>query len=260
MRNLKKILFLFFLFALFFSLFAFQFYFKNLVYLIFSPIQKFFWRTSTEISQIFFAILQRKEIEKIKIENLQLKGELERLKEIEKENEFLKRALELKKEDFEILPAKIVAKDIDQDFLLIDKGKKDGVFEGQVAISLGKSLLGRVKKVYLNFSKVELISNKGFVFNGKIPEKNLEVLVEGRGNQKVFLTLLPKKESIEVGQIVLTSSLGGKFPPNIFVGQIESIQNLDFKPYQEAKLKLPLSLSEIDSLLLIKNFFPWKED
>jgi rod shape-determining protein MreC len=201
----------------------------------------------------------RAEKENLEKENLRLKTEIERLKEIKRENQILKKALNLKEKGLEVLPAKVAGKDPDQDTILIDKGKKDGVFEGEVAISPEGVLLGRVLKVYPNFSKIALISSKNFNFNCKIFSREFECLLEGRGNLNLYLTLLPKEKKIEIGDRISTSALGGKFPAGIFVGEIEKIEKSDIKPYQEAKIKLGFSLSDLEFVFLVKNFKPWKE-
>jgi len=260
----KRALFFLLVFLFIFSLaFVFQERVKNFVYLIFSPFQKFFWSLGRNTANFFSIFIEtselKKEKERLEKENLKLKSEIEKLKEIEKENRILKKALDLKREKIEILLARIVGKDPDEDKILIDKGKKDGVFEGEVVISPEGVLVGKVSKVYQNFSKITLLSSKNFSFNGQISSKKIDFLLEGRGNLHLYLTLLPKEKKIELGDKVSTSALGGKFPAGIFIGEIEKIERSDIKPYQEAKIKLGFSLSDLEFLFLIKNFKPWKE-
>jgi len=265
MQDLKKSTFLFFLFFIVFSFsFFFQDQLKNLFYFTFSPFQKFFWdlgrKTANLTEPIFKFSKLKNENEKLERENLKLKSEIEKLKLLERENELLREALELKKEKIEVLVAEVLSKDISSDMILINKGKKDGIFKGEIVITPQGTLLGKVSEVYAKFSKIILITQKNFTFNCQISSNNLEVLAQGKGNLNLYLTFLPREKEFGAKERVITSSLGGKFPKGIFVGEIEKVEKLDIKPYQEAKVKLGFQLSNLDSVFLIKNFRPWKEN
>lgn len=264
MGKKKKAYFTLIFLFVFFLVFIFQNSIKNSIYSLTAPFQKFFWNFGRKISEFFsfYSNLSelKKRLKELEIENKKLRAEIEELRGLKEENEILKKGLKLKEEKFEVLPAKVLGKDIDQDMILIDRGREDGVFEGQVVISAEKILIGKVSKVYKNFSKVSLISSKDFTLNVKISSKKIEGLAKGIGGLNLILTLLPKEEKIEKGEKVVSSDLGGQFPPEILIGEVEKVDTLDFKSYQEAKLKLGFSLSQLESVFLIKNFEPWKEN
>lgn len=260
---MKKNKFLVIILVLFFILsFLLQDWLKNSFYLISAPVQKFLWDFGRKFSSFSFSIFKCREFEKkvsaLESENLKLKAEIEELKILKKENEILRKGLQVKEEKMEILPARILGKDINQDKILINKGKEDGVFEGEVVITPEKTLLGKVSKVYQNFSKVTLITEKDFSFNVQIPAKKIEGLAKGGGGTKLILSFLPKEEKIEEKEKIITSELGGEFPKGILVGEIEELKKFDFKPYQEAKVKIGFSLNELEIVFLIKNFKPWR--
>jgi rod shape-determining protein MreC len=265
MRKFRKIHLFFLIFFIIFSLsFLFQHQLKNLFYLAFFPFQKTFWNLGRESANLIHPVFEsaklKKEKEKLELENLELKSEIERLRVLEKENKILKEALKLKDKKIEVLKAEILSKDVNSDKLLINKGEKDGVFKGQVVITPQGTLLGKISEVYSNFSKISLITKKNFNFNCQISSNNFEVLAQGRGNLNLYLTFLPKEKEFKERERVITSSLGGKFPKGFFVGEIERIEKLDVKPYQEAKIKLGFQLANLESVFLIKNFEPWKEN
>ena len=263
-KKKKIILFFSIFFSTFFLFFFFQDFVRNFVYSLFNPLQKFIFKTGQKTASVILSFSRlsvlEKEREALEKENLKLKAEIAKLRELKKENEILKEALQLKEKNFQVLPAEILGKSVGEDSLILDKGKKDGVFVGQVAISPENCLVGRVSKVYSDFSIVTLISQKEFRFNGKIQEKKIEGLIEGRGNLNLFFTLLPKEKEINVGDTVISSFLGGIFPDSILIGEIEKVEKLDIKPYQEAKIKIAFSLSDLEFVFLIKNFKPWQKD
>lgn len=232
---------------------------KNFFYFIFSPIQKWLWQTGKSIS-IFFETIS--EIKNLKRENEELKlriahflAENEKLKELKKENEILREALNLGlKEEFELKLTQIIGKDISQDFILIDKGFKDGLSEGFPVITQQKSLVGKITKAYKNFSKVQLITAKNFSFDVKISEKEIFGLAKGKGNFRISLELIPREKEIIIGDKVLTSTLGGKFPAGILVGEIKNIKRPDISPFQEAEIQPAFNIQKLDFLFVITNF------
>ena len=59
-----------------------------------------------------------------------------------------------------------------------------------------------------------------------------------------------------IGDIVLTSGLGGSYPPNLLVGQVISIRKLDYELFQQAAIQPNVNFNRLGFLLVITNFSP----
>jgi rod shape-determining protein MreC len=59
---------------------------------------------------------------------------------------------------------------------------------------------------------------------------------------------------IEPGDVVLTSGLGGNFPPNVFVGQVLSTQRRDNALFQTATVQPIVDFESISAVLVVNNF------
>ncbi|MDI6883011.1 MAG: rod shape-determining protein MreC [Patescibacteria group bacterium] len=217
---------------------------RNNFYLISSPLQKFFWQIGkelSEISKIFFEIKNlKKENEKLLKENLKKEKELILLKTLEEENKFLKKALDQKLEKkFQLIMAEVISKDSEGDFILINKGKKEGVFKNMPVITEEQVLLGKIGEVFDNFSKVRLISDKDFTFDIEISTEKEMVLgiAKGKGNLKIEFQLIPREAQIKEGDIVGTSNFGGNFPKNLLIGEIKTFKKSDVEPFQEGEIE-----------------------
>jgi rod shape-determining protein MreC len=255
---LKRAILITFLIILLLILFyLFQNQLKNFVYFVFSPFQRAFLKTQKSILFFFETI---SEIKNLKKENEALKSEIkklivekESLKELEKENQALREALSLGLEkDFKLKMARFLGKDVSGDVFLIDKGSEDGIEEGKVVILPEKVLIGKVMKVYPNFSKVKIFTFKDFSFDVKIGE--ITALAKGQGNFKAKIELIPKEKEIFPGDKVFTSALGHNFPEGILVGEIEEIKDSDISGFKEASLKSYFKLKNLDYLFVILNF------
>ena len=261
-KKITKILIgIFIVIILIFGLNFFQKEIRGFFYSISSPIQKLFWKAGDNISDFLNSFLKTKtiknELDELNFKNQELIAEITALKELKKENEILRAALGIEiQKDFKLILAHLVGKDISQDYLLIDKGSKDGVFLNMTAITRQKVILGKICEVYKNSSKLMLITDKKSQFDAVIQsdapqEKEISGLVQGIGNFKLILDLISRDEKVSNGDAVITSSLGGIFPPGILVGQVEDVKKNDVEPFQKITIKPSFDISEINTLFLI---------
>lgn len=259
-KKLKIVLVILLIFLAFLALNKF-FYLniKNIVFSVSSPIQKFLWQKQNTMSEIFGSFFKLKELKienrELKKENLFLKSKILELKELEKENKNLREALDLELEkEFNLILTEIISQKSEGDFVLINRGKKDGVSENMPLITKEKVLVGKVGQVFNNFSQVILISNKNFTFSVKVESEDDSILgsAKGKGNFKLQIELLPSDSPIKTGDIVSTALLEGTFPENLLVGEIKNIKKSDIKPFQEGEIEPYFRKLNLETLFLIK--------
>jgi len=255
-KNIGKILFFIFLILFLFFLNVYQNPVKNFFYCVFSPLQKFFWEKGRKISYFFETAQEinnlKSENEELKLKNQSLLADNAMLKELKKENEFLKTALNLGLEkEFQLIFVKVIGKDISQDYLLINKGAKDGLAKNLPVINEQKNLVGIISEVYENFSRVMLISNKGISFDGKILEKEIYGLVKGKNKLEIFVDFLPRDKEVNPGDILVTSALGGIFPPGLLVGEVKEVKKSDLASFQQAEITPFFDIRKTDNLFVI---------
>lgn len=230
---------------------------KNFFYLFSSPIQKILWRTGEKVSVFFETIGEiknlKKENEELKLKIKDLLVENVSLRELKKENEVLRTALNIGLEkEFRLHLSQVIGKDISEDFLLINKGSKDGLENNLPVITQQKTLVGRISEVYENFSKVMLISNKKSSFDGKILDTETYGVVKGKEGNKINFELLPRDKEIKEGDLVVTSAIGGIFPAGILVGEIEKVKKSDIEPFQQAEVKPAFDIKNLEFLFVIQ--------
>jgi len=245
---------------LFFNYFQGQI--KNFFYSFSMPIQKVFWQASGNVHNFFQGIFQtnqlKKENEELKLKIHELEAEITSLKEVKKENEFLRTSLNIGlQKEYKLILAEVVGGGISGDILVIDKGSKDGILKDLPVITEQKVLIGKVFQVEENYSKIMLITNKDSSFNGKILETNnennaIEGVIKGKGNLKIIFDFLPKDREIKEGSFVVTSSLDKIFPKGILVGKIGKVKKSDLEPFQQAEIMPSFDVKELRALFVIK--------
>lgn len=232
---------------------------KNFFYKISEPIQKVFWRAGDRVSDFFETVFEiknlKKEADSLKLKNQELLAKITILEELKNENEILRQALNINlAKEFSLSLAQVIGKDISQDFILINKGSKDGISENFPVISQQKILLGKISEVYKDYAKVMLISNKESSFDGKIIEKETLGQVLGKGSFKVLFDLISPEQEITEGDLVETSALGGTFPKGLLVGQITEVKRSDVQPFYQAEISPFFDLGKLEMVFVVLSF------
>jgi len=192
-------------------------------------------------------------------ENNKLISELISLKVVKKENEDLRRILNLKlNQKFNLVLCQIREKDISQNSLLINKGHDDGLYSGLPVIDSSGVLFGWLTNVYDKFSVVQLITNKKSSFSVEILDKNfdnpIEAMASGSGSNYLQLKFVPHNRSLSVGDTIVSSYLNKNLPEGLLVGKISKINKIATNPFQEV-IVIPLfNIVSAKELFIIANY------
>jgi len=76
-------------------------------------------------------------------------------------------------------------------------------------------------------------------------------VAKGKGSLRLFLEFIPQEKEIRVGELIITTSLGGIFPKGLLVGEIEEVFRSDIEPFQKAKIYPFFDLEKIENLFII---------
>jgi len=218
-------------------------FFKNTTYKISAPIQHIVWKTGDWVSDVMVLpfrfnnlLLENQRLIK---ENLLLKNGLVKINYLNDENAALRAALKISIEQkLQLALVDVLAKDPQGDFLVISKGKEDGLIEGLAVITAEGALVGRVEKIFDNSSEVLLITAKKSSFDIEIQQENEDILAmaKGGGGQVLFFELVPQDVVIENGYLIKTTALTGKFPKNIIIGEVSELQKGEADSFQRGRI------------------------
>lgn len=153
--------------------------------------------------------------------------DLEKLKQLKKENSQLR---ELMASPVPETEQKMIAEVISissnpySDQIVIDKGSINGVYEGQPVIS-DKGVVGQVMSVSQFTSRVLLISDPSHAIPVKVLRNDIRAVVAGRGSRyDMLLEYFSSDKDIHVGDVLVTSGLGGRFPRGYPVAVVSSVK------------------------------------
>ncbi len=137
----------------------------------------------------------------------------------------------------------------------IGAGSDRGLAYGMPVVS-ETGLVGRIVEVNATFSRVQLITDPQSAVNVRLQDSRAEGLVVAQANSELQVDLISHEAQVSPGELVLTSGLGGLFPPDIPVGHIVSVRSRDFELFQQAVLDPAVNFEELEIVLIITNFRP----
>lgn len=140
-------------------------------------------------------------------------------------------------------------------YVFIDAGTDNGLRHG-MAVVTEQGLVGRVEAVSPNAARIQLITDPGSAVNVRLQASQTEAVLTGSLSGDLSLDMLSVNASVSVGEIVLTSGLGGNYPQNIFVGQIQSVQKQENELFQTASVQPMVDFSNLKAVLVVSNFNP----
>lgn len=186
-----------------------------------------------------------------------------RLKEIESENETLRRLLNFTQANptHSYKAAEVKGRVIGRDpsnflsYLIIDLGSQQGIEKGMPVVA-ERGLVGRITDVGSNWAKVMLIIDPSSSVNALIQSSRATGVVEGQVGGSLVMKYIPQGETVNVNDIVLTSGLGGNFPKKLIIGQVTTVQQRDIEMFQEAHIRPTVDFNNLEIVLVITNFLP----
>lgn len=231
----------------------------NFLFKIFSPIGKIFIGAGNGLVGFFEILFSIKDLSQENIqlqqENKELQAEISQLKEVEQENQVLRQGLEISKKGQLVMEmASVIGKDVQVagEWILIDKGAKQGIEKDMAVISQEMALVGKIVEVMPSFSKVMLITNKESIVAAIVEKGRNEGLVKKESKGKLFMDFIPRTEKLEIDERIITSGMDNIYPKGIFIGKIENIDLSQNQLFQKVTIAPAVDFSKLEKVFIVK--------
>ena len=135
--------------------------------------------------------------------------------------------------------------------VLVDKGASQGVFVGQAVLDSG-GVFGQVARIEQYTSEVILISDPAHAIPVQINRTGLRTVAVGTGDtSRLKLPYLPTSADVQVGDLLVTSGLGGGFPVGYPVGTVARVRRDPAQSLAEVDIKPAAALDRSRELMLV---------
>jgi rod shape-determining protein MreC len=155
------------------------------------------------------------------------------------------------------IAATVIARDVSpfMQYVIIDRGSDSGLRKGMPVITQ-QGLVGNIAAVTAGAARVQLINDPGSSTNVILQQSGAEGIINGQITGEIELDMISKNATIQPGELVMTSGLGGKYPANIVVGQVVTIRSEAYSLFQSASVQPAVDFSQLEIVLIITNFQP----
>lgn len=190
----------------------------------------------------------------LKQRQLVLDAQLLRMRALEAENRRLRALLSSSTAiEHRVLVAEIdeTSQDPYRHQILINKGSRDGVYRGQALVD-AYGVLGQVIQVHRDDAVALLITDPDNGVPVEINRTGLQTVALGRGDgQTLSLPFLPGNADVHVGDLLVSSGLGGRFPAGYPVGRIRELKHPAGDSFMEAIADPAAHLNRSRQVLLV---------
>lgn len=182
----------------------------------------------------------RRENTAMQAELLQAQVRLQKLAELSAENSRLRGLLDTPLIlDGRLLIAEIIGTDTNplRHILVINRGQKDGVFIGQTVLD-NQGVMGQVLAAYPQSSRILLLSDKEHSASVRVERTGMRAILTGTGDSgSLLLEYVPNTADILVGDRLITSGLGERFPAGYPIGVVSSVHQQGSQEFAEVRVK-----------------------
>jgi rod shape-determining protein MreC len=140
-------------------------------------------------------------------------------------------------------------------YVIINVGSNEGVLPGMPVVT-DKGLVGRVDAVIAEAARLLLVTDATSALNVRMQASTTEAMLVGSTTGDLTIEMIPQDANIKVGDVVLTSGLGGNYPANMLVGQVVSVRKTQSELFQQAAIQPNVDYNQLQFVLVITNFKP----
>jgi rod shape-determining protein MreC len=228
-----------------------------------SPVLSLFHRVGEQLTGVWSNYLAlvgvKRDNERLRAENAVLSSQLTRLSQLAARAERMEQLLDLRAQiHSDTVAAQVIGVESSRQFRslrieLSGGGLAQEVRPGVPVLAAG-GLVGRVLRTAGSFADVQLATDPRSSIDVMIPKSGSRGVLKGISSDNHFLCRMEyvlQKETIQPGDTVVTSGLGGLFPREIPVGKVTRVRKPDSSLYLEIEVEPLLDMTRLREVILV---------
>lgn len=165
----------------------------------------------------------------------------------------LKRVAEMR-DEFEtpMLPMEVIGQDVSPWFrsVLLDRGRDHGLRAGMPVIT-DAGVVGLVTATSAHAGRTMLLLDRQSAMDGIVQRSRARGIVRGRGTDRLEFEFVVSGEDVEVGDVVISSGLGGVYPKGLRVGEVVEIVASEYGLTHKAILKPAVDFGRLEQVFVV---------
>lgn len=135
--------------------------------------------------------------------------------------------------------------------IILNKGSEDGVFIGQPVLDAG-GIMGQVVEVSLYTNRTMLVTDGRHALPIEVVRNGMRAIALGKGiHNELDITHVPDNADIRVGDLLVSSALGGRFPYGYPLAQVRIVERDPSRKFMIVKAKPLARLNNSRYVLMV---------
>jgi rod shape-determining protein MreC len=160
--------------------------------------------------------------------------------------------------DDKVLLAELIGINPDpfQHQVILGKGSEDGVYVGQPVLDAG-GIMGQVVEVSLYTNRTMLVTDSRHALPIEVVRNGMRAIALGKGNHaELDITHIPDNADIRVGDLLVSSALGGRFPYGYPLARVAFVERDPSRKFMIVKAKPLARLNNSRYVLMVEKKAP----
>lgn len=192
-------------------------------------------------------------LSELRAENEELRARNVELEEAEQEADRLQALLDLADAySLESTAARIISGSSDSwtSTVTIDKGSSSGLSAG-MPVTSSSGVIGQIIECGTSSSTVRLLADENSSISAMVQSSRAQGMLTGSATGELTLTLVRTSQEVSVGDVVVTSGLGGVFPKGLPLGEVVSVTSNPGALYLDIVVEPYASAENYEEVLVI---------
>ena len=169
-------------------------------------------------------------------------------------NQRLEQLLDMKKSiKAPTISATVIGEDVTSWFrtLVINRGSSSGIREGMAVIS-ADGVVGQTVKVSPSTARVLLLTDHASGISATIQRSRARGVVKGKGEMLCTLEFTTREENVKVGDMVITSGIGGLFLKGLPIGEVTMVKRGEYGIFQTVTIRPAVNIPHLEEVLVVQ--------
>ncbi len=204
--------------------------------------------------------VSRGELETLRQQNVEMRQRLIELEEARQENERLRELVGfVEARELEVVGARVIGRPTTawESVITIDRGGADGVETGMPVLA-ARGVIGQVVETGERSSRVRLITDQRSGVAAMLQPTRAEGVVYGSVDGDLTMDFVSRDTTVNVGDVVLTSGMGGVYPKGLLIGEVADVQVNEADLYPRIRVRPSAVLAGLEEVVVLRD--PATED
>jgi rod shape-determining protein MreC len=114
-----------------------------------------------------------------------------------------------------------------------------------------QGIVGRIVEMSPHVSKILLIINENSNIDALVQENRIQGILQGAGSLGCSLKYVPKTETVNIGDTIISSGLSGLFPKGLLLGTVKNVDKTNSGLFQKIDVAPFVDFARLEEVVIL---------